>query len=146
MQSVKFLKPYYVKKDDRFVRVILAYQYFSIIMDEKVYHFIPLESREIVLDRFNREIVNKHDQFVFQKGATYVKFPLIELMGFDSFEEQLGDITDEHFDEKQRISHVEVDLVISELVHQNVDRLIDQALLEGDKEKFSMLTSQYYSR
>ncbi|MDQ0352917.1 hypothetical protein J2R98_002768 [Alkalibacillus filiformis] len=144
MQSVKMLKPYYVKKDERFVRIILAFQYFSVVMDDQLYHFIPLEAREIVIDRYNREIVNKQDQFVFQKGVNYIKLPLYKLMRFESFEEQLNNITDEYFDEQPRVTQAEVDLVISHLVEQNVYRLIDQSLLQGDKDQFLELTGYLY--
>ncbi|WP_027965363.1 hypothetical protein [Halalkalibacillus halophilus] len=143
MRSVKMLKPYYVKKDDRFVRVILAFQYFSIIMEDKVYHFIPLESREIILDRTNRQIVNQHDLFVFQKGVSYIKVPLKELMKFNSFEEQLNEITDEFFgEEKSNVTKVELDLVMTELEQVNYDRLIDLALKNGDRDQFIALTSK----
>ncbi|GAA0449904.1 IDEAL domain-containing protein [Alkalibacillus silvisoli] len=145
MQSVKMLKPYYVKKDERFIRVILAFQYFSVVMDEQLYHFIPLEAREIVMDRYNREIVNKQDQFVFQKGVNYVKLPLYKLMKFESFEEQLNSITDEYFDEEARVSPTEVDLVISHLIEENIYRLIDHSLKDRDEEKFLELTNYLYS-
>ena len=43
---VKMLKPYYVKEDERFIRVVLAYQYFSLLIDEELYQFVPMEARD----------------------------------------------------------------------------------------------------
>ncbi|PKR77969.1 hypothetical protein CEY16_08580 [Halalkalibacillus sediminis] len=140
MQTVKFLKPYYVKKDERFVRVVLAFQYFSIEMDDRVYQFIPLDAREIVIDRTNRSIVNLHDLFVFQKGVRYIKLPLQELMKFEAFEDQMQQIIEEFLDEDLAVSKLEAELVCGELELANVHRLIDQALSVGDEKSFIELT------
>lgn len=51
MVTVKMLKPYYIKTEEEYVRVILAYQYFSVVINKKVYQFIPVEANEIRINR-----------------------------------------------------------------------------------------------
>ncbi len=88
--SVKMFKPYYVKEEGNYIRVMLAYQYFSLLMDEKVYHFVPLEAREIRINRDTQEIENKDAVFVFQKGKKYNRITLEDLMKIKDFEDHLS--------------------------------------------------------
>src|SRR5690606_40154579 len=58
MVTVKMLKPYYIKLNSEYIRIILAYQYFSLLIDNKLYHFVPIEGREILINRKTRKVVN----------------------------------------------------------------------------------------
>src|SRR5690625_6896551 len=58
MITVKMLKPYYIKSNAQHVRVVLAYQYFSVVINQDVYQFIPVEAKEIRLNRTNKKVEN----------------------------------------------------------------------------------------
>src|SRR5690625_5875825 len=80
MVTVNMLKPYYIKGDTKHVRVVLAYQYFSLLIKEQVYHFIPVEAKEITIDRQTKKIVNINDRFAFQKGQEVIYIAMGELV------------------------------------------------------------------
>lgn len=61
MFTVKMLRPYYIKADEDHVRVILAYQYFSLFINEKVYQFVPTKAKEIQISRRTQKVVNKSE-------------------------------------------------------------------------------------
>src|SRR5699024_2255844 len=75
MVSVKLLKPYYIKMNSEYIRIILAYQYFSLFINKKVYHFVPIEGQEILVNRRTKKVVNTETKFAFQKGkdVIYIK-------------------------------------------------------------------------
>lgn len=137
------LKPYYVKEEGKYIRVVLAYQYFSLLMDDQVYHFVPLEAREIRINRQTQQIENKEDVFVFQKGKKYNRINLSDLMKVKDFQEHLSSILSPYMvmsktDEKM----ANIDHVIMELERRNLLRLIDRALDENNEERFQLYTTK----
>ncbi|MET3683018.1 hypothetical protein ABID56_001108 [Alkalibacillus flavidus] len=144
MQSVKMLKPYYVKRDSSYLRIILAFQYFSIELKGKTYHFIPLEAREIIIDRQSEQIVNTDDYFVFQDGTEYITLPLYQLMDFELFEANINDMIKRLNVEGSMVSQEEVEEVVTELERGNIERLMDKALEERDEALFNTLLAYYY--
>ncbi|MDQ0159675.1 IDEAL domain-containing protein [Alkalibacillus salilacus] len=143
MQSVKMLKPYYVKRDETYLRIILAFQYFSIERHGKTYHFIPLEAREIIIDRCSEQIVNTDDQFVFQHGKEYLTLPLYQLRTFEQFEAQINELFKRLNTDSCEVSEEELSDVIASLEHENFMRLINQALENRDQAMFNTLTAYY---
>ncbi|WP_411953924.1 IDEAL domain-containing protein [Alkalibacillus sp. S2W] len=143
MQSVKMLKPYYVKRDETYLRIILAFQYFSIEHHGKTYHFIPLEAREIIIDRRSEQIVNTDDQFVFQHGKEYLTLPLYQLMAFEQFETYVNELIKRLNSDACEVSEEELLDVITTLEHENFMRLIDQALENRDEAMFNALMAYY---
>ncbi|SFM24165.1 IDEAL domain-containing protein [Gracilibacillus orientalis] len=142
MLSVKMLKPYYVKEEGKHIRVVLAYQYFSLLMDDEVYHFVPLEAREIRINRDTQQIENENDVFVFQKGKKYNRIILSDLIKVNDFQEHLSTILSPYIimsqtDEKED----NIDHVIMELERSNLLRLIDRALEEHNPENFHLYTT-----
>ena len=137
MLSVKMLKPYYVKEEAECIRVVLAYQYFSLSLDDKVYQFVPLESREIRINRQTQQVENDQDVFVFQKGKEYSRVALSELLKLHDFRVHLNSIIQPYLNnDKTPIKSEEIDQVVIELEIENLKRLIDKALEENDYEKF----------
>ncbi|SER52179.1 IDEAL domain-containing protein [Gracilibacillus ureilyticus] len=142
MLSIKVFKPYYVKEEGKYIRVVLAYQYFSLLMDEKVYHFVPLESREIRINRDTKEIENKDAVFVFQKGKKYNRIALVDLMKVKDFQEHLSQILNPYITlPKPTVKPDEIDFIIMELERNNLIRLIDKALDEKDEMNFNYYTN-----
>ncbi|WP_186580772.1 IDEAL domain-containing protein [Aquibacillus kalidii] len=137
MLSVKMLKPYYVKEEEEAIRVVLAYQYFSLSLDDKVYQFVPLESREIRINRKTQKVENEQDVFVFQKGKEYSRVALSELLKLSDFVNHLDSIVHPYLNgDKTPLKDEKVDQVIIELEKENIKRLIDHALEERNYSKF----------
>lgn len=138
--TVKMLKPYYIKTDAKYVRVILAYQYFSILINDQLYHFVPIEANEIKIDRKTKRIVNLEATFAFQKGKDIVNIKMKDLVALPDFLIQLYFIVESHYaknnNEYNRQLKIENSLLIRHLEQLNVRRLIDNALDERDEQKF----------
>ncbi|WP_284139240.1 MULTISPECIES: IDEAL domain-containing protein [unclassified Virgibacillus] len=139
MVTVKLLKPYYIKSDEQNVIVVLAYQYFAMFINHKVYQFIPVEEKEIRINRVTRKIENVGARFAFQKGKDIIYMSMSELISLPDFLRQLNTITAPYFEEETEINKVEQTAIIRELEQLNVKRLIDKALDERDETAFRQL-------
>ena len=147
MVSVKLLKPYYIKMNSEYIRVILAYQYFSLIINKKVYHFIPIEGQEILVNRKTKQVVNTETKFAFQNGKDIVYLTMKKLTTLEDFMNQLDDIIKPYYDKKveeHKKYEDKIDdqtaIIITKLEKQNIIRLIDKALDEKDEKMFQYLT------
>lgn len=140
MVTVNMLKPYYIKGDTKHVRVVLAYQYFSLLIKEQVYHFIPMEAKEITINRQTKKIVNIDDRFAFQKDKEIIYIAMGELITLPDFLIQLYFIIESYDaqNELEKKSAVE-NTVVKSLEQLNVKRLIDKALDERDEVTFYQL-------
>lgn len=143
MVTVKMLKPYYIKSDHQHVRVILAYQYFSIVIKKQVYHFVPMDAKEIIINKKTKKIVNVEARFAFQKGKDIIYISMTELITLPDFLIQLYFIVESYY-AQNKIEHKEepnpeLDQIIKRLEQQNIKRLIDKALDERDSKKFHLL-------
>src|SRR5690625_3273803 len=87
--TVNMLKPYYIKADNNHVRIILAYRYFSILINNQLYHYVPSEANEIKVNRQTKEIVNLKAKYAFQKGKDMVYLKMTELISIPDFLIQL---------------------------------------------------------
>lgn len=148
MVSVKLLKPYYIKMNAEYIRVILAYQYFSIVINKKVYHFIPLEGQEILVNRRTKKVVNTETKFAFQNENDIVYLTMKKLVSLEDFISQLDAIIkpyEKHLQSDDRLVKEDIDrqtaLFVQKLEKQNILRMIDQALDEKDEEAFRQLVS-----
>ncbi|RCW74744.1 IDEAL domain-containing protein [Saliterribacillus persicus] len=143
MVSIKMFKPYYVKEEGKYIRVVLAYQYFSLVLDGGVYHFVPLEAREIRFNRETQKIENEEAVFVFQKGKSFNRISLAELIQVEDFQEHLANILRPHLtEEPNTTSNPAIDEVIYALEHENIKRLIDQALINKDQKAFMFYSNK----
>ncbi|GEN54662.1 IDEAL domain-containing protein [Halobacillus faecis] len=146
MLNIKMLKPYYVKEDKRFIRVVLAYQYFSLFIDNELYQFIPMESREIIIDRNRQRVHNVFDIFVFQRGKKMVYVSVSDLLQLPEFLKHLHSIVSPYYEEGIEISQQsskEVKEIIRELEKNNLRRLIDKAIDQNDEDAFRLLTEKW---
>lgn len=148
MVSVKLLKPYYIKMNAEYIRVILAYQYFSLIINKKVYHFIPIEGQEILVNRNTKKVVNTETKFAFQNGNDIVYLTMKKLVSLEDFLNQLEEIIqpyEKHLHQNQ-VLNGEVDdetaNFMKALEKQNLLRMIDKALDERNVRVFNELTKQ----
>ncbi|WP_174614294.1 IDEAL domain-containing protein [Virgibacillus ihumii] len=143
MVTVKMLKPYYIKADNDFIRVILAYQYFSVLIDEQVYQFVPTEAKEIRINRKTQKVENMGARFAFQKGKDIVYLTMSELISLPDFLLQLETIAQPYYfkgEENTNNHNNETAVTIRKLEKMNLQRLIDKSLDERDEELFHSLT------
>lgn len=145
MVTVKMLKPYYIKMNSEYIRIILAYQYFSLLIDKKVYHFVPIEGREILINRKTKKVVNTETKFAFQKGKEIIYITMKKLTSLVDFMDQLSEIIKPYYENSLAVRNEDTQLsestnfLISELEVQNIKRLIDKSLDEGDIQTFHQL-------
>lgn len=134
---VKMLKPYYIKAETNHVRIVLAYQYFSVIIDNKVYQFVPIESKEIRIHRKTKKIVNIHDTFAFQRGKDVIFRKMTDLVAIPEFIYQLNSLAEPYFNKSPKTTtKKESDTIIEQLEKLNLSRLIDKALDTRDESSF----------
>lgn len=140
------LKPYYIKMNSEYIRVILAYQYFTLLIDKKLYHFVPIEGREILINRKTKKVVNTETKFAFQRDNDIIYITMKKLTSLVDFMDQLGEIIKPYYenpivvyqDENMKFSE-ETNEIIKQLESDNVRRLIDQSLDDRDANSFKEL-------
>ncbi|WP_067727074.1 IDEAL domain-containing protein [Oceanobacillus damuensis] len=144
MVTVKMLKPYYVKTEEKYVRIILAYQYFSVVINKKVYQFIPVESNEIRINRRTQMVENTEAVFAFQNGKDIVNVSMSKLISIPDFLNQLHSIAESYYHTEASLRKTDqekaIHLFIDELERDNIKRLIDMTLDSRDEEMFYSLT------
>ncbi|MGE7622060.1 transcriptional regulator [Viridibacillus sp. NPDC096237] len=149
MLHVQRMEPFYTKKEGNRLKLVFAYQYFSIIKEEELYHFVPVEGKEIVINLNNLQIENLSEVFVFQKGSRFIRLPLYQLLTVSNIHDHLQLIYDSLELNKEKDNKVQftstnkevVDL-ITQLEQENKLRLIDQALAVRDETLFIILTNK----
>ncbi|MFJ8234712.1 IDEAL domain-containing protein [Ureibacillus sp. NPDC094379] len=148
MIQVQFMKPFYTKVAGENLRLVFAYQYFSIMKDNELYHFVPVEGKEIIVNLNTMQIENLSEIFVFQRGNRYIRMPLYQLLLISNVHEHLSPILQKASSQKDTVNLVpnesdqEIDSVIRVLEEQNIDRLIDEALANRDEELFNDLVER----
>lgn len=80
MLTVQRMKPFLMSQEDFRLRLVFAYQYFSIIKGEEVFQFIPSEGKEIVVNLKSLQVENLGEIFVFQRGSRFIRLPLYQLL------------------------------------------------------------------
>lgn len=145
MVSVKLLKPYFIKMNAEFIRIILAYQYFAILIDNKVYHFIPIEGHEILINRKTKRVVNTDTKFAFQHGSKIIYLTIKKLTTLDDFMLLIEDIIEpyegEVVEKKPTIKET-TNEIIQELEKENILRMIDDSLDHREERQFIQLVAQ----
>ena len=149
MISVQFMKPFYTKVSDTKLRLVFAYQYFSIEKESEIYHFIPIEGKEMIVNLNTMQVENLSEVFVFQRGNRFIRLPLYQLLLVSNIHEHLTPILDnvtanlniEASEENMPIDP-EILVLIHSLEEENLLRLIDTALAERNEELFYDLILQ----
>ncbi|MER1984366.1 MAG: IDEAL domain-containing protein [Solibacillus sp.] len=134
MISVQFMKPFYTKVSGTKLRLVFAYQYFSITKDEEVFHFIPIEGKEMIVNLNTMQVENLSEVFVFQRGNRFIRLPLYQLLLVSNVHDHLMPILETASDQQPNIQssdeevNPEIASIIRVLEEENLARLIDQAL------------------
>ena len=142
MIHVQYLKPFYTKVTDNSLRLVFAYQYFSITKDEELYHFIPVDGKEMIINLNTMQIENLSEIFVFQRGNRFIRYPLYQLLVQSDVHDHLMSIIDDAVTQKETVNLVtckeesEIDDIITLLEERNLERLIDEALAERNEALF----------
>lgn len=150
MITVQFMKPFYTKIAGTKLRLVFAYQYLSIMKDDEVYHFIPIEGKEITVDLKTMQVENLSEVFVFQRGNRFIRLPLYQLLLVSNVHEHLMPIIESSnvaipqaiSEEVEEVKDTEVLELIHALEEDNLSRLIDAALAERNEELFYALITQ----
>ena len=145
MLQVKLMKPFYTKKEGHLVKFVFAYQYFSILKDDELFHFIPVEGKEIIVNLNTLQVENLSEVFVFQKGNRFIRLPLYQLLLVSDIHTHLQAILQE---ERAGLHGVndqareEAQEAIQFLEKENFDRMIYYALVTHDEAMFFRLLEQ----
>ncbi|KIL49866.1 IDEAL domain-containing protein [Jeotgalibacillus soli] len=140
---IKMMKPFYTLQEGNDLKLVFAYQYFSVVKGTEVYQFIPVESNEIRINLKTKQIENLTDIFVFQRGTRIFRIPLFQLLQISDLIDHLKSITTFYIQEAKTLAEAEsFNEEIFHLEIQNLQRLIDKALSDGDREMFMLLTDK----
>ena len=149
MIQVQFMKPFYTKMTGTKLRLVFAYQYFSITKEEEIFHFIPIEGKEMIIDLNSMQVENLSEVFVFQRGNRFVRLPLYQLLLVSNVHEYLMPLIEEVSNqvrpaesEKQYQFNEEVENIVRNLEEHNLTRLIDDALEARNEALFHDLMAE----
>lgn len=147
MIQVQYMKPFYTKVHGNMLRLVFAYQYFSIIKEGEVYHFVPTEGKEMIVNLNTFQIENLSEIFVFQRGNRYIRLPLYQLLLISNVHDHLKLILENATIESITPRYLveekpDMQKLINDLELQNIDRLIDKALEKRDEALFHKLLEQ----
>ena len=145
MLKIRRIEPFYTKRDGDRLKLVFAYQYFSILKDDELFHFIPVEGKEITINLKTLQIENLSDVFVFQKSSRFIRLPLYQLLLVSNIHDHLQMILNDLELEKETNSafatiNDETKTLMYELEEQNRLRMIDVALDTRNRELFDELT------
>lgn len=137
MVTVKVLKPYCIKTDAENIYILLDEDNFTISINDVVCQYIPIKSKEIIINRYTKKIENLDAIFAFKQEELIFHLSMSELINIPDFLIKLYFITRPHMEYKQtEVLHEDIDVIIDELERQNIKRLIDKALDERNEEAF----------
>lgn len=136
MLHVEMMKPFHTEVKDNKIRLVFAYQYFSLRKDDEVFSFIPVEGKEIVLNRDTLQVENLSEVFVFQKGNRFIRLPLYQLLLVSDVHDHLKTLIEPVAEQE---NSEEVMELIHSLERENFERLMDDALSHRDLDLFYQL-------
>jgi len=142
MLHVQLMKPFYSKREGQKMKLVFAYQYFSILKDDDLFHFIPVEGKEIIVNLNTYQVENLSDVFVFQKGNRFIRLPLYQLLLVSDIHVHLQTILQHGQPEDAEPTNEvkeEANEFITLLEEANRGRMIDYALKMRDEDLFNRL-------
>jgi len=139
------MTPFFTRKEEFRLRLVFAYQYFSILKGGEIFHFIPSEGKEIVINMKSLQVENLGEVFVFQRGNRFIRLPLYQLLLISDLHMHLNMILEGSDDMKLEVDvpevvSVEAKEIINELESGNRLRMIDYALETKNQLLFNELT------
>lgn len=144
MLKIRRIEPFYTKRDGDHLKLVFAYQYFSILKDDELFHFIPVEGKEIIINLQTLQIENVSDVFVFQKSSRFIRLPLYQLLLVSNIHDHLQKILEDlelstETKRTQNNINEETAQLVNEMEDMNRLRMIDYALDHKDQEIFEQL-------
>ncbi len=139
MLLVQLMQPCYTQLEGDRIRLVFAYQYFSLRKEDELFHFVPVEGKEIIINSQSLQVENLSEVFVFQKGNRFIRLPLYQLLLVSDIHAHLQVIIAKGGSESSSIMNEGVHEVIEQLEEENYDRMIDYALLHKDAALFDKL-------
>ncbi|MBB4823217.1 hypothetical protein HNO89_000435 [Sporosarcina luteola] len=143
MLSVQRMMPFFTSQEDFRLRLVFAYQYFSIIKGGEVYQFVPTEGKEIVINMKSLQVENLGEVFVFQRGSRFIRLPLYQLLLISDLHLHLSSMLEGTFNVEMKIPEVVVKEtlhIVAEQEEANKMRMIDYALATNNRTLFNELT------
>lgn len=145
MLTIQRMTPFFTKKEDFRLRLVFAYQYFSIVKGGDVFHFVPTEGKEIIVNMKSLQVENLGEVFVFQRGNRFIRLPLYQLLLISDLHKHLNTILEGsvHMEIQVEIPEdvsVEAMEIIGGLESSNRLRMIDYALETDNLSLFNQLT------
>lgn len=145
MIKIKRMSPFFTKQEDFRLRLVFAYQYFSIEKGEEIYQFVPTEGKEIVINLKSLQVENLGDVFVFQRGSRFLRLPLYQLLLVSDLHKHLNAIVEGNTNPNKDTNVAEEVIdeareVIAMLENENRSYMIDYALETDDLALFHKLT------
>lgn len=145
MITVKKMTPFFTKLEDFRLRLVFAYQYFSIEKGGEVFQFVPTEGKEIVINMKSLQVENLGEVFVFQRGSRFLRLPLYQLLLISDLHKYLNTIVEGHVNKNKDVEvsseiALEAEEVIATLESENRARMIDFALETDNLVLFHQLT------
>jgi len=146
MLQIRRIEPFYTKRVGDRLKLVFAYQYFSVLKDDELFNFIPVEGKEIIINLKTLQVENLSDVFVFQRGSRFIRLPLYQLLLVSNIHDHLQKILDDlelkkEQKEARAAAHSEFEVLFTEMENQNRLHLIDVALDRRDKSLFDELTN-----
>ena len=144
MLKIRRIEPFYTKRDGDRLKLVFAYQYFSILKDDELFHFIPVEGKEIIINLQTLQIENLSDVFVFQKSSRFIRLPLYQLLLVSNIHDHLQKILEDlelstETKRAQNNINEETAQLVNEMEDMNRLRMIDYALDHKDQQMFEQL-------
>ncbi|MCM3744144.1 transcriptional regulator [Sporosarcina luteola] len=143
MLSVQRMTPFFTSQENFRLRLVFAYQYFSIIKGGEVYQFVPSEGKEIVVNVKSLQVENLGEVFVFQRGSRFIRLPLYQLLLISDLHLHLSSILEGTLNLKLEIPEEviqEAAELLKEIESANRQRMIDYALETNNRTLFTQLT------
>lgn len=143
MLSVQRMTPFFTSQEDFRLRLVFAYQYFSIIKGGEVYQFVPSEGKEIVVNMKSLQVENLGEVFVFQRGSRFIRLPLYQLLLISDLHLHLSTILEGTLNIKIEMPEAvteEAGKMIEQMEAQHKLRMIDYALETNNRSLFTQLT------
>lgn len=143
MLSVQRMTPFLTSQEDFRLRLVFAYQYFSIIKGGEVFQFVPSEGKEIVINMKSLQVENLGEVFVFQRGSQFIRLPLYQLLLISDLHMHLTTILEGTLEletEMPEVVVLEAIGIIEQLEADNKSRMIDYALETNNLPMFNELT------
>ena len=146
MITVQFIKPFYKRVSGTKLQLVFSYQYFSILKDDEVFHFVPIEGKEMIFDLTTMQVENLSEVFVFQRGNRFIRLPLYQLMLVSNVHEYLKPILEDvvicndesKTDSHSRVNKIELEVIelLETLEQMNIQYAIDKSLKDRDETMF----------